>query len=98
MPTAFTNAWNGFPTGYNGSSSFCGCGGNYPHHCAHLVSNAFQTGGLGITSPHNAIDGGSRCSNQYPLRAKNLRNWVRAKGYTCHSNAPTGNTVAFFYC
>jgi len=67
--------------------------------CAHYASNALARAGFDITSPHDTIH--ARCKktseNGRVLRAKNLRDWIKAKGYTEYTTKPVG-TACFFYC
>ncbi len=71
----FANAASQFPE-YHGDASFCGCKETYDNNCAHLVSFALAKAGFSIKTAHKVIN--ARCPNKLPIRAKEVRDWVKA--------------------
>ena len=95
--TTFKNAIENFPD-YDGTSSFCCDDGSIENNCAHLVSYALDQAGFTIKKAHDAITVGGRCSNKYPIRANDVKNWVEANtAATAHSAFPPEGKYAFFY-
>ena len=92
----FANAYAHFPTNYNGTCSFCGCGDNWTNNCAHLVSKALAGAGFSIKDIHPTIK--ARCSNNLPIKAVDVRNWISQKtACTAHSEPKAGKYAMFFW-
>ena len=94
--TTFANAIANFPY-YDHTSSFCGCPNEFTsgYNCAHLVSYALDKAGFSIKQPHSSIN--ARCANKLPVRALEVKNWVKANtACTSHSSHKDGKCAMFY--
>src|SRR5688572_4666280 len=91
----FEDACASYTTHCDGCHKSAGDAGN----CAHYASNALANAGYDILLPHPTIN--ARCTapsgQKRPVRAKDLRDWIKAHGYTKHSSKPPSGTGCFFY-